>query len=58
MFRIGHKYKIELRKGIFYTGIILSEDSISIILKSIKNEEIIIKVYFRKIKDERGFKKY
>jgi len=42
LYRIGKKYKIELKKGIFYTGIIDAEDDISIKINTIRNEEIIL----------------
>ena len=38
----GKLYKIEIKKGIFYTGRILEEDTISIRIKTIRNEELIL----------------
>lgn len=42
MYRIGVKYKIELKGSIFYTGIILNEDQIQIQLKTDREEELIL----------------
>jgi len=42
MYELNRKYKIELKKGLFFTGIILKEDSISIRIKTIRDEDMII----------------
>ena len=42
MYRIGQKYKIELKKSIFYTGVILEEDALQIAIKTIRNEELVL----------------
>jgi len=42
MYRIGQKYKIELKKGIFYTGTIIEESSHHILIDTIRNEEIVL----------------
>ncbi len=42
MYRIGKNYKLELKKGIFYTGKILEEDNIQIKIKTIRDEELVV----------------
>ncbi len=42
MYRIGKKYKLELKKGIFYTATILEEDDIQIKIKTKFDEELVI----------------
>lgn len=42
IYGIGKTYLIELKQRIFYTGIIIEEDDISIKLKTIRNEFLIV----------------
>lgn len=42
MYRIGQTYKIQLTKGIIYTGKILEEDSHQILVLTIRGEEMIL----------------
>ena len=42
MYRTGESYKIELNTGIFYTGIIIEEEAGQILIKTIRNEELIL----------------
>ena len=42
MYRIGQMYKIELKRGIYYTAIILEEDDLQIDIKTIKEESIVL----------------
>lgn len=42
MYSIGKKYKFEILNKIFYTGEVVGEDNISIKIKTIRNEIIIL----------------
>ena len=42
MYKLNNNYKIETKNKIFYTGKVLQEDNISIKLKTIKDEIIIL----------------
>ena len=42
MYRIDKRYKIELKQKIFYTGIILEEDSTQIRVRTDRNEELVL----------------
>lgn len=42
MYSIGSKWKFETRKGIYYTGEVISEDQYSIKIKTIRNETLIL----------------
>jgi hypothetical protein len=44
MYRIGLNYKIELKNNIFYTAKILEEKQGKILIKTIRDEELIIDV--------------
>lgn len=43
MFEIGKKYKINTIKGRFYTGIVLEEDSLFVLINDKYNDKIGIK---------------
>ena len=42
MYKIGKIYKIELKMVIFYTANVLEEDASSIIIETIKGEELVL----------------
>lgn len=42
MYSIGKKYKFELLKRIFYTGVVKQEDNFSILIHSVRGEELIL----------------
>lgn len=42
MYRINVLYKFQLKNGIWYTGTVLEEDSISIRIQTIRNETIVL----------------
>ena len=42
MYRTGKTYKLRLEGDIFYTGVVVEEDSISIRVKTIRDEELIL----------------
>jgi predicted Ser/Thr protein kinase len=42
MYRIGKKYKLELKKGIFYTATVIEEDEEQILIKTIRGEELVL----------------
>ena len=42
MFRTGQKYKIEIKKGIFYTGLIVEESDTLISIKTDRGEEVVL----------------
>lgn len=42
MYSKGQTYKFELKKGIFYTGVILDEDNIQISIETIRGEKLIL----------------
>lgn len=42
MYRIGQKYKIETKEKLFFTGTIESEDNYAILMRTIRDEELIL----------------
>ena len=42
MYGIGTTWKFEIRKGIWYTGTVIAEDSFSIKIKTIREETIVL----------------
>ena len=42
MYRIGKKYKFEIKNKIFYTGFVLDEDTKQLKINTIRDEEIIL----------------
>lgn len=42
MYRIGKTYKFEIKEKIFYTGIVLEEDTVQLRIKTIRDEELIL----------------
>jgi len=42
MYRLGKKYKFELSTDIIYTGVVISEDEHQILIKTIRDEELIL----------------
>jgi len=43
MYRLNVKYKFEMPNRIFYTGIVLEEDTNHVKINSIRGEELILK---------------
>jgi len=42
LYRIGKEYKIETKKGIFYTAKVLEEDTFSIGVLTVRGEELVL----------------
>ena len=42
MYGIGTKWKFEIKKGMWYTGTVIAEDTYSIKIKSIREEIIVL----------------
>ena len=42
MYSIGSKWKFETKKGMWYTGEVIAEDTYSIKIKTIRNETLIL----------------
>ena len=39
---MGKSYKVEMKKGIYYTGVVTEEDAVSIRLKTKRGEELVL----------------